>query len=146
MLLAPAVVEAWTKLCSHKVDAVRFATLSALHTVLAAGAAMENASGLSSILCKMVQGATKKASEHADGVGAWACLLQLMGSSKAVSDEVAKAKLWESVLKPDSFLLGAAPFQRASVEELLCKHEVAAVVMEGVMGNCGFVPPSKEFL
>lgn len=34
----------------------------------------------------------------------------------------------------------------ASVEELLKSHEVAAVILEPVVGNSGFIPPTKEFL
>eukprot|EP00929_Paragymnodinium_shiwhaense_P119017 TRINITY_DN90903_c0_g1_i1.p1 TRINITY_DN90903_c0_g1~~TRINITY_DN90903_c0_g1_i1.p1 ORF type:complete len:531 (+),score=102.08 TRINITY_DN90903_c0_g1_i1:47-1594(+) len=33
-----------------------------------------------------------------------------------------------------------------SVEAILREHDVAAVMLEGVMGNCGFVPPTQEFL
>jgi len=33
-----------------------------------------------------------------------------------------------------------------SVEELLKNHEVAAVILEPVVGNSGFIPPTKEFL
>ena len=33
-----------------------------------------------------------------------------------------------------------------SVEALFADHEVAAVVLEPVVGNSGFIPPSKEFL
>lgn len=34
----------------------------------------------------------------------------------------------------------------ANVEELLKSHEVAAVILEPVVGNSGFIAPSKEFL
>ena len=34
----------------------------------------------------------------------------------------------------------------ASVEALLKEHEVAAVILEPVVGNSGFIPPTKEFL
>ena len=34
----------------------------------------------------------------------------------------------------------------ASVEELLKAHECAAVVLEPVVGNSGFIPPTQEFL
>jgi glutamate-1-semialdehyde 2,1-aminomutase len=34
----------------------------------------------------------------------------------------------------------------ASVEELLKANEVAAVILEPVVGNSGFIPPTKEFL
>merc|ERR1711920_1154261 len=33
-----------------------------------------------------------------------------------------------------------------SVEALLKEHEVAAVILEPVVGNSGFIPPTKEFL
>jgi len=33
-----------------------------------------------------------------------------------------------------------------SVESLLKEHEVAAVILEPVVGNSGFIPPTKEFL
>ena len=33
-----------------------------------------------------------------------------------------------------------------SVEELLKENEVAAVILEPVVGNSGFIPPTKEFL
>lgn len=33
-----------------------------------------------------------------------------------------------------------------SVEELLSKHEVAAVILEPVVGNSGFIKPTKEFI
>merc|ERR1719164_116198 len=34
----------------------------------------------------------------------------------------------------------------ASVEEILKKSEVAAVILEPVVGNSGFIPPTKEFI
>lgn len=34
----------------------------------------------------------------------------------------------------------------ANVEQLLKEHEVAAVILEPVVGNSGFIAPSKEFL
>lgn len=34
----------------------------------------------------------------------------------------------------------------ASVEALIKEHEVAAVILEPVVGNSGFIPPTKEFL
>jgi glutamate-1-semialdehyde 2,1-aminomutase len=33
-----------------------------------------------------------------------------------------------------------------SVEDLLVNHKVAAVILEPVVGNSGFIPPTKEFL
>eukprot|EP00640_Fibrocapsa_japonica_P001774 CAMPEP_0113935820 /NCGR_PEP_ID=MMETSP1339-20121228/2883_1 /TAXON_ID=94617 /ORGANISM="Fibrocapsa japonica" /LENGTH=462 /DNA_ID=CAMNT_0000938095 /DNA_START=74 /DNA_END=1462 /DNA_ORIENTATION=+ /assembly_acc=CAM_ASM_000762 len=34
----------------------------------------------------------------------------------------------------------------ASVEALLKEHEVAAIILEPVVGNSGFIPPTKEFI
>ena len=38
------------------------------------------------------------------------------------------------------------PFRPPNSQELLKNNEVAAVILEPVVGNSGFIPPTKEFL